>query len=815
MTLSLSGTAAGLCLLLLPLQSTLAGEPITLVKQQAAEYEIVISDTPNAATREAVEELNYWVQKITGAALPVKKASEWDGTRPYIAIGKSKLTQENGWERGVFAQEEARIFIEPGKIGLLGNDEAPYTSVTWKGTYYAVLEFIKKSLDARWIWPGESGEVFTPRQTLEVEAGSWTWKPHILLNRSLRNGYAHGSPLKKGVLSGANANLGLKATPDKLIEQYQGQAKWLNRERMNKSSNIRFGHAFSKWWEHYSESHPEWFSLPPEGITQRGGEGVKLNISSPAVQDKIFADWKADWEKSPSENKYLNITPNDSRGFDTRPETRAWDHSSLKAFSDKEIFNGSEPVLSDRYVHFWNLMARRVRTLDPEARLATYAYRNYRKPPLGDEPIENNIVIGYVGAEGFYPDEPFIRDEWKAWSAKGALLFWRPNVLNAGHGTPYLYSRQLSDDFRFFTKHSLLGTDFDSLVGNWAGQGLTYYVLAEQHSRPDASYEELSGEYFAAFGPASQSIREFHEFFEEQTKKGPDLLRKHDLVPTMTWGGWWRGHIRVVPLFLTPEVAAHGADLLAKAREATATAAPVYQERVAFIERGFVHARLMAKTFAKLGLENPQKKVSATNSREILQPLWDYRQGLIGDYAVDVLRLFTEEQRQLGIWAAFETKADKVKEQRFPITEGWTLQIDPNNRGLKAGWQQAAAAGNSWRKGEIGKPWRIAFENEKQNSSKVVWYRVKFEVPEAKDTGERILLLFGSIDSEAKIWLNGTLVEERGYPHNGNYDSWAEAFAVDITRGARLGPDNELVIRVESENRNGGITGPVTLNLRE
>ena len=807
-----SGTAAGLCLLLLPIQSSPANEPLKLVSEKSPQYDILVSDHPTPATREAVDELNYWITKITGTSLAVKNASEWDGKSPYIAVGKSKITRDNGWEEGVFAQEEARIFIEPGKIGLLGNDEAPYTSVTWKGTYYAVLEFVRNSLGARWIWPGDTGEVFTPRPTLEVEARSWTWKPHLLLNRTLRNGFSSGSQASRGVIKGAAASLGLKADPDRLIAQHQGQAKWLNRERMNKSSNVRFGHAFSDWWDLYSKDHPEWFALPPEGTTQRGGHGVKLDISNPAVQDKIIADWKQRWEKNPSEQRYLNVAPNDSRGFDTRPETRAWDHPSLKAFSDKDIFNGSEPILSDRYVHFWNIRARRAREIDPEARISTYAYRNYRKPPLGDEKIEPNIIVGYVGAEGFYPDEPFIRDEWKEWATKGALLFWRPNVLNAGHGTPYLYSRQLSDDFRFFTKNSLLGTDFDSLVGNWAGQGLTYYVLAEQHSRPDATYEELAAEYFEAFGPASQPIREFHEFFEAETKNGPDLLRKHQLVPVMTWGGWWKAHIRVIPLFLTPEVAEKGASFLAKAREAAATASSEVQARVALIERGFVHARLMAETFAKLGLQDPQKNISASTSREILKPLYEHRQGLIGDYAVDVVRLFSEEQRQLGIWSAFEKKKDQPKEERFPITKGWTFQTDPANQGLKAGWKQATA-GKNWKSIEVGKPWRIALGED--SPAKVVWYRVKFEVPEIKDTGERIELLFGSVDSETKVWVNGALVNERGYPHNGNYDSWSEAFSIDISKEAKPGPENEMVIRVESENPNGGITGSVSLILRE
>ena len=809
--------AAGLCLVVVfstqpgctKKKSTSVVSP--LIRNGIPQYVILTDETPSPATRDAVKELNYWFQRISGTALAVSTVSKWDGVQPYIAVGRSKLTEENGWSSGEFAQEEARVFIEPGRIGLLGNDEAPYTGVSWSGTYYSSLEFVKNALGVRWIWPGELGEVFTPRKTIEVNARSWRWKPGITLVRGMWNGYA--SPIRAKSVTHTDT-LGLPVPPDAWAELYNVQDQWLKRERMNKSSDVKFNHSFRDWWDKYSKTHPDWFAKPPEGITQRGGIGVKLNISNIEVQNEIFNNWKAAWNAAPGENRYLNIAPNDSRGFDTRPETRAWDAPGMQAFSDKEIFNGSAPVLSDRYVKFWNILAGRIRDVDPEAKVSTYAYRNYRKPPLGNEKIEDNVVIGYVGAEGYYPDERFIVDEWKEWTEKGAKLCWRPNVLNAGFGIPYLFSRQIFEDFKFFKQHSLQGTNFDNVVGNWAGQGLTYYILAEQHSRDEASYEELAAEYFDAFGPASTAIRAYHEFFEQESKKGPKLLREHGLVPNETWGGWWTGHIRVIPLLLTPEVAEKAEAMLAQAKKATEGGAPIYRDRVAFVERGFLHARLMSETFAKLNLQDPTKKASYEASRAILQPLWDYRQNLLVDYAVPVVRLFVEEQRQLGIWAAFVKNAPATKQESFSLAKGWELKLDSSNQGLREAWQNHFTSAG-WTSTQTGMPWRQALPGQSKNGSRIAWYRITFEVPEIKDTGERIRLHFKSVDAEAKIWVNGTLVNERGYPHNGNYDSWNEPFDVDISRSARPGPQNELMLRVESESQNSGITGEVTLIIGE
>lgn len=782
---------------------------LTLVQDGTSRYTILTASSPSDATRDAVEELNYWVKRITGVELPVATVEEWDGKQPYILVGPSSLAEKNGWDVKKLAQEEARVFIEEGRIGLIGNDTSPYPDTEWTGTYYAVLEFVQKSFGVRWVWPGELGEIYTPRKTLAVETKSWQWKPEILLKRMLRNGYGK-DPSSMGAQM---ETLGIKAPIAAMEEQSDQQARWLKRERMNNCSNVKFGHAFSNWWDLYSAQHPDWFALPPDGLTQRGGKGVKLNLSSKEVQDQIFNDWYAAWKRDPNANKYLNVAPNDSRGFDTRPETRAWDAPEMAALSDKEIYNGGEAILSDRYVKFWNILARRVREVDPEAMLSSYAYRNYRKPPLGNEPVEQNIVLGYVGAEGFYPDERFIVDEWSTWARKGAKLSWRPNVLHAGHGMPYLFSRQLYEDFKVFKKNNLLGTDFDSLIGNWGAQGPIYYVLAEQHNRPEASYDELIDEYYTAFGPAKDAVKAYFEYFEKLTEKGPGIMREHQLVPHETWGGWWKGFIRLVPLYLTPEVCVEGERLLARAQEKLADADAVYKDRLAMVELSFKHGVVMSEAFRKLRLHEPNAKVNYSTSREILQPLMDFRKKMLADFATPVLRLFNEEHRQFGIWSAFEMQAGQVNEEVRPITAGWSIRVDFENKGLQAGWQNGGD-NLGWGPGMVGMPWRKALESQAKNNSRIVWYHAKVELPDLSDVGERIFLRFGSVDSEARIWLNGTLVNERGYPHNGNYESWSEPFEVEVSKVIKPGADNHLVIRVESENLNAGITGGVSLILR-
>ena len=74
-----------------------------------------------------------------------------------------------------------------------------------------------------------------------------------------------------------------------------------------------------------------------------------------------------------------------------------------------------------------------------------------------------------------------------------------------------------------------------------------------------------------------------------------------------------------------------------------------------------------------------------------------------------------------------------------------------------------------------------------------VWYRRTFRVPEAI-RGQRLLLHFGAVDWEARVWVNGTLAGQ----HRGGYSP----FWFEVTNLVREG-DNELVVHARDDTRSG------------
>ncbi len=99
----------------------------------------------------------------------------------------------------------------------------------------------------------------------------------------------------------------------------------------------------------------------------------------------------------------------------------------------------------------------------------------------------------------------------------------------------------------------------------------------------------------------------------------------------------------------------------------------------------------------------------------------------------------------------------------------------------------------------------------------VGWYRRTFDVPAAYK-GRRLILEFGQVLSEARVWINGRPVgQHKMYYHNPGRRSCYGAFSLDITDAVRFGEKNSVAVRVYHYpigRMNGGIWQPVQINVQ-
>lgn len=142
----------------------------------------------------------------------------------------------------------------------------------------------------------------------------------------------------------------------------------------------------------------------------------------------------------------------------------------------------------------------------------------------------------------------------------------------------------------------------------------------------------------------------------------------------------------------------------------------------------------------------------------------------------------------------------------------WRFQVDPADHGLEGGWHAPAFDDANWLPIEVPAFWRETHVGPYLGHG---WYRVAFNLPEAW-RGRAVQLSFGSIDGQAWIYLNGTLVRER--TEESERARIDELWEIPFT--ARVAPEhlhygetpNLMAVRVFKRRGNAGIWRPVLIN---
>jgi hypothetical protein len=161
-------------------------------------------------------------------------------------------------------------------------------------------------------------------------------------------------------------------------------------------------------------------------------------------------------------------------------------------------------------------------------------------------------------------------------------------------------------------------------------------------------------------------------------------------------------------------------------------------------------------------------------------------------------------RKSFEIPAEWRKLADLLPE---PLT--WVFHADPLEHGIKNGWQAVDLSESDWVKIRVPSFWS---ENEAVgNIQGYGWYRTTFTVP-AGWQGRGVRLLFGSVDEQAWVYVNGQLVREHSEKSEKKSfnELWESPFIADVPPGLlKFGKPNVLAVRVHNSTANGGIWRPV------
>lgn len=548
-----------------------AEEPpgVVLVRAGKSMSVLVLPETAPPSLQEAAVYFTKSVQQATGANIPIIKESAERALPPEtsrIFLGRSIRAVDSGLDPTKLPPETYRLRSEGNSIVIAGNDEGADASTNRTKprsfpSLWALNRILEEELGVRWLWPGELGTHVPKRAGLQVRFQDTTYQP-ALLQRRLRLG-----------LDYAHTRTGTPA----LREMEQEAIAWAENHQAGRRGDIRFGHAFGTWWDKFSKSHPDYFAVPPASIPPPVIQAryAKLRLSNPAIVEEIAREYE-----QAGAPLYWNVCPNDGSGFDTSPETCAWDIPAGQ--SPEDIWN-ARANLTARYIKFWNIVSQRLQKINPDVILCTYAYSSYKSPPPKERRVEAKLVVGVVPS---YYDQEL----WKGWADTGSQLFLRPNWWNVGANAPYLPLEETYQFIKFAYANGMVGMDMDSILGFWGTQGLNYYLVARLSTNAELTKEQIMDEYLSAFGQAGPKIAEYFSYWQKVTSEyrypAPDgkfqqLLAEGKVDRVLT-----RASTVILPYLYTDEVMAPAYKLLTEADALLAGPEKLARDRVAFLRSG-------------------------------------------------------------------------------------------------------------------------------------------------------------------------------------------------------------------------------------
>jgi len=507
---------------------------ITLVDNGASKATIVVAKdavgavlAPNtedpwkmypAATKiaAAANDLRIYIEKMSGAELPIIGDDQPMPDGNLILVGRSALTKEfdakipSGDTPAI--DEEGYVIITRGKRLLLaGNDARAY-----HGTEYAAAALLYR-LGVRWYMPGDYGDFVPKRTTVTINDMDIQSKPDF----KLRNWWT----------SYVAPDLG------------PGEYRWKIRNGMNPTYNIITmpndssvrtvlppedqlnDLALAKVWGKLADGRPS-----PAMPNLSSEESVKY------AAEKIKAYFRA----HPNETSY-GIAGDDGIPFDFSPET-VKNNMGITRISGYQGVT-SDLNISDEWMRWVQAVAKEVRKEFPDRIITTNGYSNRNDPPLNAGTPDQGVWIMFaaIWSDTMHAyDNPIswmtmqqgkMIEEW-ARQYKNVFMYNYIYYMLAGCGAPIPLAHKTAHDMPLYKKWGVIGFGEEGRVVRGETGVFPSYLRARMMWDADLNVKKEMDEFFTNwYGPAAKPGTAFWEELENTFEKTPWLGHEDRILP--------------------------------------------------------------------------------------------------------------------------------------------------------------------------------------------------------------------------------------------------------------------------------------------
>ena len=497
-----------LCLLLAPACSMAT----VLVRDGRPAATIVLAPTAPDSVRYAAEELQRYLEQVSGARLPIRTSA---ASGACLYVGESAATRKLGLSVRGLKPDGFRVASGPNWVAVVGRDYAgpPISGIRnpWRavevvndklklgafgeaGTLYGAYRLLEEVCGIRWYMPGDLGTVIPKRRTINTGKISLSVSPDFEYRYPWFCNFAES----------------------------EADARWFRRAGFGAPAPAQCIDSFAMFLKH-KEAHPEYFALI-------GGQrdftnlscitgGGNLCLSNPGLVRQCVADIRDYFRANPSQSTFP-LSPNDGM-------TKVCECPDCRKQVDPG--QGEAGRFSNVVWSFIDKVARGVAKACPGKFVGAIAYERYNTPPTRIARLSPNIAVMICQSRSSFVD-PKRRAE-----ARRAIDGWRTRATRVYLWEYYLFSWPPMRGFPVFFPH-LLARDLASLKGVSRGEfieaesgvggtsgmdcpGMAHvnlYLTARLMWRADQSVDALLEEYYSAFyGPARKPMKAFWTAAEE------------------------------------------------------------------------------------------------------------------------------------------------------------------------------------------------------------------------------------------------------------------------------------------------------------
>ena len=554
-------------LCLLTAHASFAADTLTLAKPDGSIVQIYTTADAPPPVVFASQELQHYLQQITGRTVDVIHELPADSAQPVIILGDTPATREAGIDPSNYVRDEFTLAIKGSRLFVVGKDDATdkstlileflknpvgpspskdeaymrYDPSRWdfdRGTLNGTYKLLEL-LGVRWFFPGPKGEVVPHQPDLKLTLdGVLTEKPHYELG-VIGSYYADGGNLKNKLDREEYAAL-----------EWTGEQNLLWILRVRQPSQWKaFNHRSPRhlWEKRFGETHPEYFALLKNGrrdLKPVPGRTGHLCFTNEGMYEQTLSDIRAFWSGKSAQEQGLPVR-------EDRPYTnnRGWDsavsysdtfsllpHDSYRACYEPGCAALNREDLpswrqhSGPIWHFVDRVARQMEKEYPDHYITCLAYSSYTGVPADLTSLPDNVIIGLcpeylnktsndVSEENYAKYMKLVR-EWDAMNAM-PLLIWGHCLYRTAQpqhvGVPMMLPNHEGRFFRDLAPHArwmYIQDDADSPLM----EQLNRYVMSRLCWQPDLDVDNLLDDYAVSYyGDAAPVMRTFFKDIEQKS----------------------------------------------------------------------------------------------------------------------------------------------------------------------------------------------------------------------------------------------------------------------------------------------------------